>query len=44
LLTRETFGRTERELAAAATDAPVRVSVDHPLPDAPPITAKENHQ
>ena len=44
LLTRETFGRAEREFAAAATDAPVHVSVDHPLPDSAPITAKENHQ
>jgi len=44
LLTRETFGNAEREFAAAATDAPVHVSVDHPLPDSAPITAKENHQ
>jgi len=32
LLTRETFGRQERLIAAQAAD-PVPVSVDHPLPD-----------
>jgi hypothetical protein len=42
-VTRETYGRAERELARAATDAPVHVSVDHPLPDSAPIL-KENHQ
>lgn len=42
LLTRETFGPAERAFAAAATDGPVPVSVEHPLADAAPITAKEH--
>ncbi|HET9647130.1 MAG TPA: MFS transporter [Microlunatus sp.] len=40
--TRETFGPAERALAAAANAEPVHVSVDHPLPESDPITAKEH--
>lgn len=41
LLTRETYGRAERELAARASVAPVHVSVDHPLPTSPSLSIKE---
>jgi MFS family permease len=40
LLTRETFGPKEREIAAQAAD-PVPVSVDHPLPE-PQYLSKES--
>jgi MFS family permease len=44
LATRETYGRTERRLAAeaSATAQPVHVSVDHPLPEHSQLQTKEN--
>ncbi|HET9871720.1 MAG TPA: MFS transporter [Propionibacteriaceae bacterium] len=41
LLTRETFGLLERQIAAEASE-PATVSVDHPLPDVHTTTVKEN--